>query len=110
MTFPFKIIDLTHTITPNIPTWDGGCGFEHNLKCNYGDCDSDTKFKVQNIKMQAGIGIDALSPDRPEDDYPVHKIILEAGKYIIEKVANAHLLLPIGSYSLSLPLKNKRWN
>ncbi|MBI2707274.1 MAG: cyclase family protein [Proteobacteria bacterium] len=52
-----------------------------------------------------GLGIDTLSPDRPEDGFPVHQLILSAGKFIVENVANASQLPPIGAYSLALPIK-----
>lgn len=53
----------------------------------------------------AGIGIDTLSPDRPDSGFPVHNAILGAGKYIVENVANAKALSPVGAYSLALPIK-----
>lgn len=53
----------------------------------------------------AGLGIDTLSPDAFGSDFPVHRIILGAGKYIIENVANAKQLDPIGSYIIALPIK-----
>ncbi|USO02471.1 MAG: cyclase family protein [Alphaproteobacteria bacterium] len=52
----------------------------------------------------AGIGIDTLSPDRPKDGFKVHEIILGAGKYIIENIANADQLPPINAYSIALPI------
>jgi kynurenine formamidase/GNAT superfamily N-acetyltransferase len=52
-----------------------------------------------------GIGVDTLSPDRPESGYPVHQIILGAGKYIIENIANAHLLPATGSYIFVMPIR-----
>lgn len=51
-----------------------------------------------------GIGIDTLSPDRPESGYPVHQIILGAGKYLVENIAHAHLLPPTGSFAFVMPL------
>lgn len=51
-----------------------------------------------------GLGIDTLSPDLPESGYPVHQVLLESGKYIVENVANAHLVPPKNSYILALPL------
>lgn len=51
-----------------------------------------------------GIGIDTLSPDLPESGYPVHQIVLGAGKYIVENIANASLLPVIGSYIFVLPI------
>jgi kynurenine formamidase len=52
-----------------------------------------------------GIGVDTLSPDMPESGYPVHQIILEAGKYIVENIANARLLPATGSYIFVMPLR-----
>ncbi len=52
-----------------------------------------------------GIGIDTLSPDAFGSDFPVHQLILGAGKYIIENVANAKQLDPTDSYIFALPMK-----
>lgn len=211
MNFPYKIVDLTHSLSPDIPTWDGGCGFINTVKVDYDACTTDVKFRVQQLSMNAGIGthmdapahcipggaaidqldlqhlvapcvvvdvshntherytvsvadihtfensygaikpgsfviirtgwdkfwhqpdryrnnhifpsisleaaqlllslqivglgIDTLSPDRPEDGYPVHKAMLGAGIYIVENIVNAGDLPPVGSYSLAMPIK-----
>jgi kynurenine formamidase len=55
----------------------------------------------------AGMGIDTLSPDRPETGFWVHQLLLGAGKYIIENVANAKSVPATGAYSLALPIKAK---
>lgn len=55
----------------------------------------------------SGLGIDTLSPDNGEDEFPVHAVILGAGKYIVENVANADKLPPTGAKSLVLPIKIK---
>ncbi len=210
--FPYHLIDLTHTLDENTPSWDGSCGFKHEIKSDY-DCSSAVQFRVQQIKMNAGIGthldapahcvpgactidelqlsdliapcavidvsqsaherysvspedirdfeknhgainpgtfimiktgwerfwsdsakyhnnhffpsvsnaaaelllerrivglgIDTLSPDRPEDGYPVHATLLGAGKYIIENAANLSKLPAKGSFILALPIKIK---
>jgi kynurenine formamidase len=208
----FEIIDLTHTLTNQSPTWDGNCGFNHEITLDYHQFDSKVKFRVQKINMHAGIGthmdapahcfqgakttndftldelmapcvmidvstqaheryslsiediqkyeanngkieenafvvvytgwerfwtkprqyhnnhlfpsissdagkfllhernisgigIDTLSPDRPEDGYPIHELFLGASKYIIENIANAVSLAPIGDTILALPFK-----
>lgn len=54
-----------------------------------------------------GIGIDTLSPDRPEDGFPVHTLLLGAGKYIVENAANVAQLPPHGSFILALPIKTR---
>lgn len=53
----------------------------------------------------AGLGIDTLSPDAEIDEFPVHRLVLGAGKYIIENVANAALVPSVGAYTIALPLK-----
>lgn len=55
----------------------------------------------------AGIGIDTLSPDAGGKDYPVHRVILGAGKYLVENVANAKNVPPTGARILIAPMKIK---
>lgn len=207
-----KLIDLTHALTPNMPTWDGCCGF--SLQQLLGDSlTSDINFTIQEIAMPAGagthidapahcfqqeksidkievgellspcividisdsisenlqlsvesvkkweqkfsriknetfifvhtgwgkffgdsrryrnnlifpsvhqdaaayllergargLGIDTLSPDLPQSGFPVHNIMLGAGKFIVENVANLHLMPAQGAAMLALPLKIK---
>lgn len=56
MKFPYKLIDLTHTLDRTIPTWDGGCGFNHTMHLDYADCQGEDKFRVMQMSMHAGIG------------------------------------------------------
>lgn len=211
MKFPYKIIDLTHTLNSSVPSWEGGCGFSYEKRIDYDDCTTDVKFCVHHINMFAGIGthmdaplhcfpntpsiaeldintfaapcvvidvsdkmearlvvepedilaheeihgkiekncfviirtgwdqfwltpekyrnnllfpciawktallllergivglgVDTLSPDRPNQGFPVHEAILGAGKYIVENIANAAQLPSIGSFCIALPLK-----
>ncbi len=58
-----------------------------------------------NERGVVGIGIDTLSPDLPDSGFPVHRIFLGAGKYIVENAANLHQLPPHGATVLALPLK-----
>lgn len=51
----------------------------------------------------AGIGIDTLSPDC-DTQFPVHKMMLEKGKYIVENMANCHLMPAHGAYVILMPL------
>ena len=52
----------------------------------------------------AGLGIDTLSPDCLDLDFPVHKLLLGSGKYIIENMADCSKIPPQGAYILTLPL------
>lgn len=213
MTFPYKLIDLTHALDSTLPAWDGGCGFNHDVHIDYADCEGEDKFRVMKVKMHAGIGthmdapshcipdgkcihdfdmndlimpcvvidvsdqcheryslspqdiagfeskygkitggscvfvrtgwskfwheplkyhnnyvfpsvsrdaaalllersvsaigIDTLSPDRPEDGFKVHKAFLGADKIIIENVANLDSMPPTGGFVMILPIKIK---
>ena len=211
--FPYKLIDLTHTLDSNIPTWNGGCGFNHEIHIDYPDCQGEDKFRVMKMSMHAGIGthmdapshcieggkcihefdvndlcmpcvvidvsgkchekysvstedvtdferqhgllpkgscvmiktgwskfwnepskyhnshvfptvsleaanlllrrgvnalgIDTLSPDRPENGFKVHQAFLGAGKVIIENVANLDSMPPVDAFVMALPIKVK---
>jgi kynurenine formamidase len=207
------LIDLSHTLHKDIPTWGGQCGFYHKNKTTYDDSSTDVQFCTYALEMEAGIGthidapshcfkdatsidcleienlmapcvvisvalkahadyvvscadildfekqfglipegsfclvytgwsqfwddpekyrnnyhfpsvseeaaqlllsrnivglgIDTLSPDVPIRGYPVHNLILGAGKYIIENIANAAAMPQIGAFTLASPLKIK---
>lgn len=71
--FPYKIIDLTHTIDESTPTWTHDCGFHSKLLADYSDFDREPKFRVNELQIKAGIGthIDAPShcvPGAPSVD------------------------------------------
>ncbi|VVC76766.1 Kynurenine formamidase [Aquicella siphonis] len=206
----FSFIDLTHSLTSDIPHWGNGCGFQHKVELDYSNCTSNVKFRVQSLQMSAGIGthmdaplhcipdgasiadiplqslivpcrvidvsdranerycispddisrfenehgmiskntfvifytgwdkwwlqpekyrnelifpsvskeaaallltrnivgigIDTLSPDAGDSGFPVHQLILDAGKYIIENIYNAKQLGPIAQI-IALPIK-----
>jgi kynurenine formamidase len=53
----------------------------------------------------SALGIDTLSPDRPEDSFKVHKTFLGADKIIIENVANLDSMPLLGSFVMVLPIK-----
>lgn len=205
--FPYRIVDLTHTLAENIPSWEGKDGFSRTTVHDY----KEIGFRVQRLEMDAGIGthmdapchkiaggatidalalsdliapcvvidvshkaderykvtvedveeferrygtigprsfviirtgwdqlwntpekyrnnlvfptvsleaakllvkrhisglgIDTLSPDRPEEGFGVHQALLGAQKYIVENVANAGLLPPVGGLIVCLPIK-----
>lgn len=211
--FPYKIIDLTHTLSAEVPTWDGSCGFDHQITYDYNP-DDKCQFRItaMNIKKAgigthldapahcisggktidqleladliapcvlidvseashdnysvslqdiehyekthgmiepgsfvmirtgwekfwaspekyrnnlvypfvsteaaelfikrevAGLGIDTLSPDRPEDNFPIHKLFLGNGKYLVENASNLANMPASGGFILALPIKVK---
>jgi kynurenine formamidase len=208
-----KYIDLTHTLSSDIPSWDGGCCFEATVSFDYKDSKSPNLFRINQINAKAGcgthldapahcipggktidtieldslvvdcividvsaradenyvampdviekfekenmlisencfvifytgwskhwnnrdqyrnslrfpsihestakilvernvvgLGIDTLSPDAIGEDFPVHRVILGAGKFIVENIANADKLPITGSKVSILPIKIK---
>lgn len=207
----FRVIDLSHSLSPDIPTWGGSCGFALEVKKDY-----DKVFRVHQIKMHAGagthmdapshryegglsiadlsvehfvakgciidvrhqahadyeislkdiaayekdhgiipqgslvightgwhrfwkepsayrnvdakgqmhfpafsadaaklllsrgivgLGIDTISPDCLDHNYPVHKLLLGDGKYILENIADCSEMPPSGAWIIALPLK-----
>lgn len=93
MTFPYKLIDLTHLLDSTISTWNGGCGFNHDVHIDYSDCEGEDKFRVMTVKMHAGIGTHMDTPShcipggRFIHDFDVNDLIMPcmvidvSGKY-----------------------------
>ena len=82
--------------------WDEPTKYRNNLQ--FPSVSSEAALLLLNRKI-VGLGIDTLSPDLPDSHYPVHQILLGAGKYLVENVANSNQLPPVGSYSLALPIR-----
>jgi kynurenine formamidase len=57
----FTVIDLTHDLTPEMPSWSGACGFEHILREDY-DPSAPVKFRTYDLHMQAGMGTHMDAP------------------------------------------------
>jgi kynurenine formamidase len=58
----YTLIDLTHTLSSEIPTWSGTCGFRVTVEVDYNQNASHTKFRVQSLEMRAGIGTHLDAP------------------------------------------------
>ena len=62
MKFPFNVIDLTHPLSSDLPSWDMSYGFQCSNTLDYKECTTDVKFRVQNLKLAAGIGTHIDAP------------------------------------------------
>ena len=51
-----KIIDLTHSLSAEIPSWNGDCGFNINIDLDYKDCAGPDYFRTHKISTRAGMG------------------------------------------------------
>lgn len=54
----------------------------------------------------SGIGVDTLSPDAG-NNFPVHRVVLGGGRYIVENIANLDLMPSVGAKVCIMPLKIK---
>lgn len=101
MSFPYRLIDLTHTLDSSVPTWDRGCGFHHEVHIDYTQSTGKNKFRVMKVQMDAGIGthMDAPSHCIPGGkcihDFDVNQLIMPC--VVIDVQPNCHQ-----RYSLSL--------
>jgi kynurenine formamidase len=92
----FKVIELTHTLSPNSPTWNGSCGFCLEIKKNY-----EHVFRVQQIKMHAGIGTHIDAPSHrfqgaPSiSDIPLEQLIVPACVIDVSKKADKDYVISV---------------
>lgn len=82
VTVPFQLFDLTHTLTPDVPAWDVGCGFRHQVHHDY-DPTALYQFRTHTIEMRAGMGTHM--------DAPAHCI---AGGATIDQIELERLVVP----------------
>jgi len=86
----FKVVDLTHPLGPEIPTWNGSCGFCLEIKKDY-----DRLFRVQKIQMHAGIGTHMDAPSHRFEgasciaEIPLQQLIVPACVIDVSKEARA---------------------
>jgi kynurenine formamidase len=86
-----KLIDLTHTISDDTPTWDGSCGFQLQTLSNYYENPTKVSFKVQSVTMNCGIGTHIDAPAHCFKDLPT------IDKLSLEQLINPGVLIDISS-------------
>ena len=60
--FPFKIYNLSHEIRDASPHWFEKSSFKLETVFDYGDCNSKTKFRAQNVFLNTNLGTHIDSP------------------------------------------------
>ncbi len=99
MNFPYQLIDLTHTLNADIPTWNGKCGFHHDIQMDYSDCPGEDKFRVMKIKSHAGIGTHMDAPShlveggKNIDEFDINQFVMPCVVIDIVKKANENYSL-----------------
>lgn len=58
----YTVIDLTHKIHPEIPTWDLTCGYYVKTMRDYHHCEGEFKFRSQALDIRASAGTHIDSP------------------------------------------------
>ncbi|APJ05139.1 cyclase family protein [Silvanigrella aquatica] len=57
-----KVIDLSHTIHSDIPSWEGGCACILKNLSDYDDSNAKVKFRIQDISLPLGLGTHMDTP------------------------------------------------
>jgi kynurenine formamidase/RimJ/RimL family protein N-acetyltransferase len=84
--------------------WGARWHHRKSYEKNFPTLDENTVKKLLERDV-LGIGIDTLSPDSPESNFPNHHHLLKNGKLIIENLANTELLPLVGSQIALYPIK-----
>lgn len=85
-----RLLELTHRLCQHVPTWNGSCGFCLEIKKDY-----DRVFRVQQIKMHAGLGTHMDAPSHRFEgassiaDIPLENLIAPACVLNVSKKAGA---------------------
>lgn len=126
-----KYIDLTHTLSSPIPSWDGDCCFTAPIVYDYKDSKEPNLFRIHRIEAKAGCGthmdapahcipggktIDTLDLDTLLVDCIVIDISESAHeKYVagldcIETFEREHGKVPVGSFVIFYTGWDKYWD
>jgi len=82
---------------------------DFNAKLNYPGFDASAAQYLTSERQIVGVGIDTLSIDvGTSKAFPAHVIFAARGKYMLEMVANLHLLPPKGFKLWAVPMKVDR--
>lgn len=125
-----EFIDLTHTLSPEIPSWDLSCGYKQEISLDYDQCSTPVKFRTYQINTPAGIGthMDAPAHCIPNaitiDKIPLKQLIcpcvvIDISKQAHEKYSasvndiiefeNKHGLIPENSFVIFYTGWDKYW-
>ena len=52
-----RIVNLSHILKPTIPTWNADQACTTTVLLDYADCTTATKFRVQGLHLDAGLGV-----------------------------------------------------
>ncbi len=96
-----KVIDLTHALSKDIPSWDGNSGFELTTEVDYKDGGPLKSFRAQKIKCEAGIGTHMDAPahvvesGRTIDQLTLHELVTDCVVIDVSREADeSYVIMP----------------
>lgn len=101
-----KIIDLTHILSSDSPTWDGSCGFVLTTKTNYDECTPPDLFKIQSMECKAGIGTHIDAPahcfegEKTVEKIELHNLVTQAVVIEVNKEKSPNYVVDINDILL----------
>ncbi|MEI6660290.1 MAG: cyclase family protein [bacterium] len=94
-----KYVDLTHKLSPDIPSWDGSCCFNLSINTDYKDCIPPDLFRTQSINCTTSIGTHMDAPahvipgGRTIDQLTLGELISECIMIDVSKEADEEYLI-----------------
>ena len=105
-TFPYQLVDLTHRLHKEMPSWTGRCGFHTEIKLDYDLESKEPSFRVQQLKMHAGIGTHMDAPahcstgKQSVDDLPLENFLAPCVVIDVSALADASYRLTVSEMEL----------
>lgn len=127
----FTAIDLTHQLTKDMPSWDGGKAMDFTLALDYPDCTAPDVFRKYDIKSSTGIGTHLDAPahvvpgGRTIDQLTLKELIVPcvvidvsnessetyvAMPEVVKKFEQEHGTIPAQSVVIFCTGWDKKWN
>jgi len=102
-------LGLEPNVTLVAPKADDAPSLNFDVKLNYPGFDATAAQFLSSERQIVGVGVDTLSIDvGSSKTFPAHVIFAARGKYMLEMVANLHLLPPKGFRLWAIPMKIDR--
>lgn len=95
----FKIVELTHSLSNNIPSWDGKADFELSIVTDYKDCTPPDLFRTQKINASVSLGTHMDAPahvipsGRTIDKLTLEELVVDCVVIDVSQEANENYLV-----------------
>jgi kynurenine formamidase len=95
----FQIVDMTHTVSDEVPAWDGQPLFKLDITTDYKDCVPPDLFRIQKFTMAMSVGTHLDAPahvipnGRTIDQLTAAELVSDCVVINVSAQANEHYLV-----------------